>query len=149
MFGILDQLVFLTSNSLCLTTNQLMLLCLRCSRKLLQPMLRFFLKLPKDNSEQRTEVRKPLTTIKSSVLLKIVELLSLSKKLLLTSTLIQLTQKNLTWSSILFLLEVLIILSGLKTKPKLKIVKKQLSQILNLKTFTNKTTMEKLQKKDL
>tara|TARA_B110001450_G_scaffold27157_1_gene23811 strand:- start:259 stop:597 length:339 start_codon:yes stop_codon:yes gene_type:complete len=112
-------------------------------------MLRFFLKLPKDNSEQRTEVRKPLTTIKSSVLLKIVELLSLSKKLLLTSTLIQLTQKNLTWSSILFLLEVLIILSGLKTKPKLKIVKKQLSQILNLKTFTNKTTMEKLQKKDL
>ena len=149
MFGILDQLVFLTSNSLCLTTNQLMLLCLRCSRKLLQPMLRFFLKLPKDNSEQRTEVRKPLMTIKSSVLLKIVELLSLSKKLLLTSTLIQLTQKNLTWSSILFLLEVLIILSGLKTKPKLKIVKKQLSQILNLKTFTNKTTMEKLQKKDL
>ena len=149
MFGILDQLVFLTSNSLCLTTNQLMLLCLRCSRKLLQPMLRFFLKLPKDNSEQRIEVRKPLTTIKSSVLLKIVELLSLSKKLLLTSTLIQLTQKNLTWSSILFLLEVLIILSGLKTKPKLKIVKKQLSQILNLKTFTNKTTMEKLQKKDL
>lgn len=138
MFGILDQLVFLTSNSQCATANQQTLLCLRCSKKLLQLMLRYLLKPPKDNTELKTEERKPLTTIKLSVLPKTVELLSLLRKLLLTSTLIQLTQKNSTWSSILFLPEVLITLSGSKTKPKLKKVVKMLSRISNLKTFTKK-----------
>ena len=141
MFGIPDQLVFLTSNSLCVTTNQQMFLSLRYSRKLLLLTLRFLPKQLKDITEMKTEEVKPPKTIKLLVLHKIQELLNLLRKLLLTSMLILLTLKNLICSSMFFLLEVLIILNGLKTKLKHSTVKKLLSAISNLKIFIKKLTV--------
>lgn len=141
MFGIPDQLVFLTSNSLCVTTNQQMFLSLRYSRKLLLLTLRFLPKQLKDITEMKTEEVKPPKTIKLLVLHKIQELLNLLRKLLLTSMLILLTLKNLICSSMFFLLEVLIILNGLKTKLKHSTVKNLLSAISNLKIFIKKLTV--------
>jgi len=141
MFGIPDQLVFLTSNSLCVTTNQLMFLSLRSSRKLLLLTLRFLLKQLKDITELKIEELNPPKTIKLLVLPKIQELLNLLKKLLLTSMLMLHTLKNLICSSMFFLLEVLIILNGLKPKLNLKTVKKLLLAISKLQIFIKKVSV--------
>lgn len=142
MFGIPDQLVFLTSNSLCVTTNQQMFLSLRYSRKLLLLTLRFLLKLLKEFSEMLAEEKKLEMTIKLLVLPLIIELPNLLKKSLITSELIKLNLKTLIWLSTLLVTEVLIILNGSKTKQKFLTVKKAPLPKLIQQIFTNKISAQ-------
>merc|ERR1712166_1459045 len=80
MFGMLDQLVFLTSSSQCVTIKKLRLFSLRCSRKLLLLTLRFLHKQLKEFTEMQIENQKPLMIIKLLELLPITELPNLSRK---------------------------------------------------------------------